>query len=328
MKIRYTVKCNEPDESIHAFEETLAFGNGFREIAVSPTLGTGRLTALEIDADFHVNFQFYRLRAPLEVVKEWQGDASSFVTLAFYDLQIPQKAWFRGDEVVYDQEGINIYSGGMDMTLLFPAHTERNVVCVRIRRHKLEALLGGRRREYLSEWLRSGQFFLNEPLSPAMRRVLGELRQYPEGKALGPLFYHTRTLELVYLLLEQLNKRTGAPCRSTDPIHLAQVFKAKSLLIQDLAEPPTIAALAGNVLLSESQLKQSFREVFGVSIYQYFQQTRLEKAKQLLAENKRTVKEVGYELGFTNIGHFSRLFERVYHVKPKKFQLEQREPAA
>jgi len=328
MKIRYTVKCDEPDESIRSFEETLAFGNGFREITVSPAIGTGRLTALEIDADFHVNFQFCRLRAPLEVVKEWQGDASSYVTIAFYDLQIPQKAYFRGNEVVYDQEGVSLYSGGMDLTLLFPAHTERNVVCVRIRRHKLEALLGGLRREYLSEWLRSGEFFLNEALSPAMRRVLGELRQYPEGRALGPLFYHARILELLYLLLEQLNKRSYAPCGSTDPIHLAQIFKAKSLLIQDLSEPPTIAALAGSVLLSESQLKQSFREVFGVSIYQYFQQTRLEKAKQLLAENKRTVKEVGYELGFTNIGHFSRLFERAYHVKPKKFQLEQREPAA
>jgi AraC-like DNA-binding protein len=329
MKIRYTVQCNEPDEAIRAFEETLAFGNGFREIAVSPTIGTGRLTALEIDADFHVNFQFCRLRAPLEVVKEWQGDASSFVTIAFYHLQIPQKAYFRGDELVYDQEGVNIYSGGMDkMTLLFPAHSERNVVCVRIRRHKLEALLGGSQREYLGEWLRSGQFFLNEPLSPVMRRVLSELRQYPAGKALGPLFYHTRTLELIYLLLEQLNKRTSAPCKTTDPIHLAQIFKAKSLLVQDLSAPPTIAALASSVLLSESQLKQSFREVFGVSIYQYFQQARLEKAKELLAENRRTVKEVGYELGFTNIGHFSRLFERVYHVKPKKFQLERREPVA
>jgi AraC-like DNA-binding protein len=327
MRIRFTVKTDNRDDSLRAFEETLSFGKGFRELAVSESMGTGRLTALEIDADFHVNFQFYRLRAPLEIVKEWQEDSSSFVTIAFYDLQIPQKAYFRGEELVYDQEGVNIYSGGMDITLLFPAHTERNVVCLRIRRHKLEALLGGREREYLSEWLQSGQFFLNESLSPAMRRVLMELRQYPEGAAVRQLYYHTRTLELLYLLLERLNNRTGAPYGSTDPLHLAQIFKAKSLLIQDLSEPPTIAVLASSVLLSESQLKQSFREVFGASIYQYFQQTRLEKARELLAENKRTVKEVGYELGFTNIGHFSRLFERVYHVKPKKFQLELREPA-
>ncbi len=96
------------------------------------------------------------------------------------------------------------------------------------------------------------------------------------------------------------------------------------MLVADLSEPPTIPGLAARVLLSESQLKQSFREIFGMSVYQYFQQARLEKARQLLAENTRTVKEVGYELGFTNIGHFSRLFEREFHVKPKKFQTERR----
>ena len=325
MRIRYTIQCNEPDDSVQAFEDLLSFGEGFRQLDVPASIGAGRLTSLEIAPEFHVNFQFCQLRAPLEIVKEWQGDGSRFVTIAFYDLQVPQKAYYRGNEVVYDQEGVNIYSGRMDMTLLFPAHTERNVVCVRIQRQKLEALVGVGQQDYLSEWLRSGEFFLNEPLSPAMRGIIAELRQFPEGKPLGQLFYHTRTMELIYMLLQQLNKRTCAPCKSTDPVHVAQIFKAKTLLISDLAEPPTIAALASSVLMSESQLKQSFREVFGMSIYQYFQQARLEKAKQLLAENKRTVKEVGYELGFTNIGHFSRLFERVYHVKPKRFQLDRRE---
>ena len=328
MRIKYTIRCAEPDDSVRAFQDTLSFGEGFRQLDVPSSIGVGRLTALEIDSDFHVNFQFCRLKAPLEVVKEWQEDASRFITIAFYDLEVPQKMYIRGDEVVCDQEGVNIYSGGLDMTLLFPAHTERNVVCVRMQRQKLEALLGMGKQDYLSEWLESGQFFLNEPLSPGMRGIIAELRLFPEGKALGRLFYHTRTMNLIYLLLEQLNRRTGAPCKTTDPLHLGQIFKAKALLLEDLAEPPTIAALANGVLMSESQLKQSFREVFGMSIYQYFQQARLEKAKELLAENKWTVKEVGYELGFTNIGHFSRLFERVYHVKPKKFQLERRETAA
>jgi AraC-like DNA-binding protein len=328
MRIRYKVKSDEPDESVTAFEETLSFGKGFREVEVSPSIGSGRLTALEIDPDFHVNFQFCQLKAPLEVVRDWQEDASSYVSIAFYDLQVPQKAYIRGDEVVYDQDGVNIFSGGIDLNILFPAHTERKVVFVRIRRQRLEALMGGDQQDYLSELLRSGQFFLNEPLSPAMRGVMAGLKQFPKGKALRQLFYHSRTLELVYLLLEQLNKRTAAPSKTTDPIHLAQIFKARVLLIHDLAEPPTIAALANSVLISESQLKQSFREVFGASIYQYFQQTRLEKARELLADNKRTVKEVGYELGFTNIGHFSRLFERAFHIKPKQFQLDQRETAA
>ena len=303
----------------------MSFGSGFRQMEVPASVGSGRLTAFEIEPEFHVNFQFYRLSVPLEVTKEWQGNAGHFVTLAFYDLELPQKAWTRGNEVVYDQQGVNIYTGATNLTMLFPANTERNVVCMRITRQKLESILGDEHREYLQELLRGeGQFFLHEPLSAAMRSRLNDLKHPQGAKGLLQLYYHSRTLELLYLLLEQLNKRTGGPFKTTDPEHIARIFEAKTLLIRDLSEPPTIAALASAVLMSESQLKQSFREVFGVSIYQYFQQERLERAKELLSENNRTVKEVGYELGFTNIGHFSRLFERLYHVKPKKFQIDRR----
>jgi len=330
--VRYTIKCEQDDPLLRHFEETMSFVQGFRQMAVPASVGSGQLTALEIDPEFHVNFQFYRLSVPLEVTKEWQGNAGEYVTLAFYDLELPQKAWTwrRGDELVYDQQGVNIYTGATNLTMLFPANTERNVVCMRISRQRLESILGDEHREYLQELLRGeGQFFLHEPLSPVMRSLLHELKQ-PElkqpkiAKGLLQLYYHTRTLELLYLLLEQLNKRTGGPCKTIDPEHIARIFQAKTLLIRDLSEPPTIAALASAVLMSESQLKQSFREVFGVSIYQYFQQERLERAKQLLSENNRTVKDVGYELGFTNIGHFSRLFERLYHIKPKKFQIDRR----
>lgn len=327
MSVRYTIKCEQDDPLLRPFEETMSFVQGFRQMAVPASVGSGQLTALEIDPEFHVNFQFYRLSAPLEVTKEWQGNGEHFVTIAFYDLELPQKAWtwLRGNEVVYDQQGVNIYTGATNLTMLFPANTERNVVCIRITRKKLESILGDEHREYLQELLRGeGQFFLHEPLTPVMRSLLGELKQPPGAKGLLQLYYHTRTLELLYLLLEQLTRRTGGACKTTDPEHIAQIFQAKTLLIRDLSEPPTIAALASAVLMSESQLKQSFREVFGVSVYQYFQQERLERAKQLLSENNRTVKDVGYELGFTNIGHFSRLFERSFHVKPKKFQIDLR----
>ena len=325
MSVRYTIKCAQDDPLLRSFEETMSFGKGFRQMAVPASVGSGQLTALEIDPEFHVNFQFYRLSVPLEVTKEWQGNVRHFVTLGFYDLELPQKAWTRGNEVVYDQQGVNIYTGATNLTMLFPANTERNVVCIRITRQKLESILGDEHREYLQELLRGeGQFFLHEPLSAAMRSLLNDLKHPQGAKGLLQLYYHSRTLELLYLLLEQLNKRTDGPFKTTDPEHIARIFQAKTLLIQDLSEPPTIAELASAVLMSESQLKQSFREVFGVSVYQYFQQERLERAKQLLSANNRTVKEVGYELGFTNIGHFSRLFERSFHVKPKKFQIDRR----
>jgi AraC-like DNA-binding protein len=304
------------------FEQTIGFQPGYRNLEVPRSIGDGRLVSMDVSDGFHVNFQSYRLNAPLQVIKESKDELDASVYIVFYELEVPHTADINGTKFVYDQ-GVNIYTQPINAVLEFPASTLRNTVCMRIDRRRLADLLAGEEEIFPEELLRQEEsFFVHEQLTPAMRSVLAELRTPPEARNLQRLFYQVRAQQLVYLLMEQLNKRTGGPVRSNNEEEIAKVFKARELLTGDLAEAPGIASLARGVLMSESQLKQAFREVFGVSIYQYFQNARMEKAKEMLAESGRTVKEVGYELGFTNIGHFSRLFERVYRVKPKRFQME------
>ena len=321
MLIHYKIKADPRDPWMDVFENTIGFRPGYRNIEVPASLGDGRLISMDISDGFHVNFQSYRLTSPLQVIKEATDELFESVYLVFYQLEVPHTANIEGTEFVFDQ-GVNIYTQPINAVLEFPANTQRDTVCMRIDRRRLADLLVGEEEVFPEELLRQEQaFFLHEQLTPAMRAVLWELRTPPAAKNLQRLFYQVRAQQLVYLLMEQLNKRTGTAGRSGSQEEIAKVFKARQLLTEDLAMPPTIAGLARGVLMSESQLKLAFREVFGVSIYQYFQHARMEKARSLLAGGGRTVKEVGYELGFTNIGHFSRLFERAYRVKPKRFQM-------
>jgi len=45
----------------------------------------------------------------------------------------------------------------------------------------------------------------------------------------------------------------------------------------------------------------------------------MKEAALLLKEKKRSVSDVGYELGFTNLSHFSRVFAQHIGMKPKKY---------
>jgi len=322
MLIQYKIKAANRDADLKAFEDSLGFRMGYRNMEVPGAVGAGRVVSMGISDGFQVLFSSYRLNAPLQVIKTATEELNDRVYIVFYLLDLPHRATVGGTEVLYDQ-GVNIYTQPINAVLEFPADTERNVVCMRIDRARLADLLSdGTEVEFPEELLRDGgSFFVAEGLTPAMRQVLTELRNPPAARNLQRLFYQVRAQQLIYLLMERLNERQGLPARNNNSAEIAKVFKARQILTGDLAAPPTIAELAKEVLMSESQLKQVFREVFGVSIYQYFQNARMEKAKELLADQTRTVKEVGYELGFTNIGHFSRLFERAYRVKPKKFQM-------
>lgn len=62
-----------------------------------------------------------------------------------------------------------------------------------------------------------------------------------------------------------------------------------------------------------------FRRVFGVPPLQYWQNSRLEKAKRLLAAGGCSVKQVAAELRFRDPAYFSRVFKRYTGQPPRAF---------
>jgi transcriptional regulator GlxA family with amidase domain len=49
----------------------------------------------------------------------------------------------------------------------------------------------------------------------------------------------------------------------------------------------------------------------------------MKEAARLLKENKMTVSEVGFKMGFSNLSHFAKVFEEHIGTKPKSFKKNQ-----
>jgi AraC-like DNA-binding protein len=47
----------------------------------------------------------------------------------------------------------------------------------------------------------------------------------------------------------------------------------------------------------------------------------MQEAARLLIEKRLTLSDVGYQLGFTNLSHCSRVFEQYIGMKPKSYRL-------
>jgi len=94
------------------------------------------------------------------------------------------------------------------------------------------------------------------------------------------------------------------------------ILAVEAQLLKDLSCAPTIAQLAKNSALSPSKLKKQFKDVFGLPIYEHYQKARMTRARELLLEGGRSVKEVGMGLGYTNLSNFSLAFRKVFGVLP------------
>ncbi len=77
------------------------------------------------------------------------------------------------------------------------------------------------------------------------------------------------------------------------------------------------AAEAG---LSAFHFLRLFRRVLGVTPHQYLVRSRLRRAARLLTEDRRSITEIAYEVGFADLSNFVRSFHRAAGVSPRRFR--------
>ena len=95
-----------------------------------------------------------------------------------------------------------------------------------------------------------------------------------------------------------------------------KIVKAREVLIQHIGEPITIKELSRKVAINECYLKKGFKEMFGTTIFDFYQSQRMEHAKYLLYEKGLSVTEVSILLGYSSISHFSTAFKKHTGLKP------------
>jgi AraC-like DNA-binding protein len=95
-----------------------------------------------------------------------------------------------------------------------------------------------------------------------------------------------------------------------------KISKAREILLSSIGEPITIKELSRKVAINECYLKKGFKELFGTTIFDFYQSQRMEHARYLLYEKGLSVTDVSLMLGYSSISHFSTAFKKHTGLKP------------
>jgi AraC-like DNA-binding protein len=95
-----------------------------------------------------------------------------------------------------------------------------------------------------------------------------------------------------------------------------KIVQAREILLSHIGEPLTIRELSRKVAINECYLKKGFKEMFGTTIFDFYQSQRMEHARYLLYEKGLSVTEVSVMLGYSSISHFSTAFKKHTGLKP------------
>lgn len=91
---------------------------------------------------------------------------------------------------------------------------------------------------------------------------------------------------------------------------------AHDLLVNNLAEPPTIRELCTAVGVNRNKLHYGFREEFGMSPQHFLEEQRLAHAYERLHGTDQLIYQIAADVGYTSQGSFATAFKRRYGVKP------------
>jgi AraC-like DNA-binding protein len=68
------------------------------------------------------------------------------------------------------------------------------------------------------------------------------------------------------------------------------------------------------------QLHRKLKTLFGVSATEFIRNERLKMAADLLKNEKLSISEIAYNVGFNDVGYFSKCFKEIYHLSPSDYQ--------
>lgn len=164
--------------------------------------------------------------------------------------------------------------------------------------------------------------FNMEPLDKVYYELMNEVMQEDHDTPLPHLYIQNRVQLLMERFFTRIHSRVSlADVQSNikqDDIYT--VLRIEKILVENFSDKPkSIEELSRKATMSSTKLKKLFKSVFGVPIYEYYQQKRMQRAGELLSTGKYTVKQVSEIIGYTNISNFTTAFRKHMKQEPSAF---------
>ncbi|MBQ6339949.1 MAG: helix-turn-helix domain-containing protein [Kiritimatiellae bacterium] len=146
------------------------------------------------------------------------------------------------------------------------------------------------------------------------RRIVALFRDVVANSSTGSGYDEALAMNLLENMLLRLSRARAA----ADDLDFGE--KARAYVLEHLAEPLDVAALAAKFSLSPSRFAHRFRDAFGTTPQAYVEGCRIAMARRLLLTTTLSVKEIAFASGFKDPLYFSKRFARMAGNAPSAWR--------
>jgi len=158
-----------------------------------------------------------------------------------------------------------------------------------------------------------------EKLNEEYRKIIKELWLVNNNDPLQNIYNNNRILLLVEQYFTKMHAEMLSPKGkyklTKEDVEILKKVEVK--LNTFTATPPSVEFFSKKYSINKVRLTQAFKQVYGISIYCYYQKQRMQKAHEIISTQNFSVKEVGEKVGYTNLSNFILAFKKHFNVDPK-----------
>ena len=164
-----------------------------------------------------------------------------------------------------------------------------------------------------------------EPITFEYRQLLEDIFNADQQSPVSHLLIQNRVLMLTekflsaFLTKAPLLRENGGLTQRDKEKDLDALKDVERILSNNkLDKFPSIDLLSKTAMMSSTKLKTKFKQIYGMKLYEFYNRNRLEKAREMLQTGKYSVKQVGMNIGFTNLSNFAKAFKKEFGILPKE----------
>lgn len=289
--------------------------------------GSGYYRVLQLSNGLDVNIINCRIN------KDWllsrKSDDKEYYTLRFDELTVEKNMRIGIDADVVEKEKTTIAVAYLTSSLFdWYYHgtkgTSFKAVNILIPKEWLGKLMGiGVFDDILPAYIAlKSRSFNMEPLDTVYYQLMNEIMQEDPDMPFPHLYIENRVQLLLERFFTRIHSRVSLADVETNikQDDIFTVFRIEKILVENFSQKPkSIEELSRTATMSSTKLKKIFKSVYGVPIYEYYQQKRMEKAGELLSTGKYSVKQVAEVIGYSNISNFTLAFKKYMKQEPSEF---------
>lgn len=156
-------------------------------------------------------------------------------------------------------------------------------------------------------------------ISERIVHLFSEIIEKTKHEKMGYQFYITgialHLCGIIQYKAKQFGQKTG---NKTETL----ISRAQIMLREKMNQNIKIETVAQELNVSYSWFRKAFKNYTGISPKQYLLQLKIEKAKIMLSDNSKTIKEIAFELHFDNAAFFSKQFKQKTGRTPESFRIK------